>query len=143
TPRCRDGVFRCSHRRARRRSGCKFDATTKPAACSKLLIELLLRRRLVGADAASGDVGHVIVLAAHGSSGDAAKQCDLPDVPERIGDRALEELLLGTGDRTGPPQTLVEAFERVMEARALLFPRKRLRVLPDLLAARMREGPIE
>src|SRR5262245_1668584 len=107
------------------------------------LVELLLRRRLVRADAAGGDVGHVIVLAAHGGAGESTQESDLADMPDRVGDRALKELLLRTGDRLGRSEPLVETRERGVKARGLVFPGKRLRALPDLLAARMRQRPVE
>jgi hypothetical protein len=39
---------------------------------------------LVGTDAAGGDVGHVVILGAHGSAGVTSQDRDLPDVGQRI-----------------------------------------------------------
>jgi hypothetical protein len=55
------------------------------------LVELASRRRLFGADAADYDVGAKVVLSPHRRAGQGAACGGLPDVRERIGDRALEK----------------------------------------------------
>jgi hypothetical protein len=102
-----------------------------------------LGRRLVLADTAGGDVCLEIIFAADGEAGNAAKDGELSDVIESVGERTLEEFF-GWGVKLfGAGEKVIEALERVEEALDFVGPGKGLRGVPGGLAFGHGEGPIE
>jgi hypothetical protein len=55
-------------------------------------VELAPWCSLIGFHASSGDLGAEVVLATNGMTEHPPQEADLPDVGERVGDRALEYL---------------------------------------------------
>jgi hypothetical protein len=98
---------------------------------------------LVEADAAGGDVRLEIVFAFDGAAGEAAEHGDLADVVERVGDGALEKAFGWRVERFGGCQVIVDFFHRRKKAIDFGIPGQRCRVMPNLLALRDRDRPIE
>src|SRR6185295_10090112 len=106
-------------------------------------VELPPRRGLLGADAAGGDVGLEVVLAAHGRAGQPAEHGELADVREGVGDRPLEELLRREPQRRLRGQERVDAGEAVEEPRGPLLPGHGRHLAPDVLAFQQVVHPVE
>src|SRR5438034_142671 len=100
-----------------------------------------LRRRLLRADAAGDDVRLEIVLARDRRAGEAAEHRELAAVRDRIGDRALEELLLVAREGSVGREKVVEFLRGGEETFAFGGPRLRRRVVPLPFAARHRIRP--
>src|SRR5262249_6384147 len=108
-----------------------------------LLSELYLGLCLLSTHPASHDISLEVVLAFDRATEHTAQQVDLAHVRERVGDRALEELLGGTRQRLTRCQTLVELRQAGMEACDLLVPESWFGRIPRLGAVADRTPPIE
>jgi hypothetical protein len=89
-------------------------AVSSVAAC--VLVELAARSGLIGAQTACGDFGLVVVFASDGAIREAAKQGQLADVAQGVGDGALEKLLGARVEGFVRGKVIVEFFNRVVKA---------------------------
>src|ERR1700730_5604046 len=105
-------------------------------------VKFLARGRLIRADASDCDFGHEIAFAFHRDTGHPTQHRDLPDVGERVGDRALKQFFGGDFERLFRRQVAVELFHGGEEALAFFFPRKRQGILPLAAAFGHGEGPV-
>src|SRR5262249_62252332 len=88
-------------------------------------IELAARRGLLGAYSTRDDVGARVVLAFHLRAREAAKHRELADVRQRIGDRALKDLLGRRGEWRVRREIVVEPLDRGKKTFHFAAPRER------------------
>ena len=87
---------------------------SRVAAC--VLVELATGSGLIGAQAACGDFGLVVVFASDGAIREAAKQGQLADVAQRVGDGALEKFFGARVKGFVRGEAIVEFFNRGVKA---------------------------
>ena len=96
-----------------------------------------------GAEAAGDDVGDEIIFGADGGTGQAAKNGNLSNVSERVGDGSLEEGVDRAVEGRVGGEDFVEAFERGEETGGIGFPGADGSFAPFLIAFGDGGGPVE
>jgi len=85
-------------------------------------------------DASGNDVSHEIIFTFNGTSGSSSQHVDLAYVSERIGYPTLEKLLWGTAQRLIRSKVILDSLQASEKPLHLLWPGKRIRVMPCLFA---------
>jgi hypothetical protein len=88
---------------------------------------------LILANAPGHDRRSCVILTADRRPRQPAQHRDLPDVPQRVGDRSLKDLLGGNVQTLAASKAPVEPLEGSEKPRYLLVPRQRDGVVPLLL----------
>jgi hypothetical protein len=107
------------------------------------LVEFAAGWGLLRAYAASDDFRLRVIFAANGSASEAAEDCELAHVRERICNRALKEFFRRAGERGIGGEIIVERFYGSEKALGAFVPGKRRGIVPVLLAVGLAERPIE
>src|SRR5579872_1951864 len=105
--------------------------------------ELALRLGLIGAHSSGFNRCLVVALAFHWSARKTAKNVDLPDVGQGIGDRPLIYFLERSLHWLTRSQEVIELLEGGEKSYDFLLPRQRLRIVPRPPALRDRQSPIK
>lgn len=106
-------------------------------------IELEVWQCLVSPQSACRNPRPVIILTSDGAASQAAQHGDLPDVRERISDRALKQSFLSSGEWYAGIESLVKGSQSGKKASRSLLPREGRRVVPSFVPVGEGKRPVE